>query len=124
MTVLIMLMVQRSGGDTQDVVTLRTRADVAPQVDAWARRNGYERRPDPRPGHRRYQKGKGGVTNPRIIDLVQDAQGQHLVAFHELGGLGKKRRLAMTHKGFPRVPKRALTEFNDLLAAVGEPALG
>lgn len=99
-------------------------ADVLGTVRGWASHHGYVE------SHQgpvvRFQKGKGLLVAPTVIEVSQVPGGTRIDAYSPMTGIGRKRELALSSNYFiglaPR--KKSLREFNSLLTALGHPPLG
>ncbi len=105
--------------------------DPWPAVDGWAARQGYKVVAQ-EAGHRLYNKGTGLMVAQRKVELTQGSDQMHLEAWVFANGFARAMSLFILPKeitvesgGAKAIVPRKMgrTEVNDLLAAMGQPAI-
>lgn len=107
-----------------DVVPVAPGDGLVEHIDQWAASHGYTKSQAPS-GAPQWRRGAGLLTAPRVIELVQDANGLSLQAYVILNALVVKGELALSEPTTMAKPirKNALKEFNDLLGTLRMPPI-
>ena len=120
---LVMMTVLALGRSSRDTVVFRSPLDVRQVVRGWA--DHYDYRPMDGGPTLHLKRGRGLLTAATHLTLEQRGDEYRLQCWVPFAGVGAKRELALTDpRWMARVPrKRARTEVDSLLAALGLPAL-